>query len=116
MLGGHRDPRGMVRGGGGYVLLDAHAGQPTGRALSFIPAEKTADLLAIKQSMGLPDVRMDMKECQLCDLPEQAGRSPSPPTPARSAPPEPPATAEDIEAIVQGVTSAVMASLEAKKR
>jgi L-fuculose-phosphate aldolase len=38
-----------------------------------IPENKAADLLEIKKRMGLPDARLDMKECQLCDQPEFPG-------------------------------------------
>lgn len=94
------------------LMLASQLGAP----LSFIPAEKTADLLAIKQRMGLPDVRSEMKECQLCDLPEQAGAITVAPNACTFGSPEPSVTAEEVEAIVQGVTNAVMASLEAKKK
>ena len=77
-----------------------------GAPLSFIPCEKASDLLAIKEKLGLPDARLEMKECQLCDLPEPGSIA----IPAEKAP-----DAADIEAIVQAVTDAVMASLEGKK-
>ena len=94
------------------LMLASQLGAP----LSFIPAEKTTDLLAIKQRMGLPDVRTDMKECQLCDLPEQPGMITVAPNACTFGSAAPSATAEEIEAIVQGVTNAVMASIEAKKK
>jgi L-fuculose-phosphate aldolase len=87
-----------------------------GTPLSFIPSEKTTDLLAIKQRMGLPDVRTGMKECQLCDLPEDAGSITVAPNACTLGSAAPAATAEEIEAIVQAVSNAVMASLEAKKK
>jgi L-fuculose-phosphate aldolase len=94
------------------LMLASQLGAP----LSFIPSEKTVDLLAIKQRMGLPDVRMGMQECRLCDLPEQAGAITVAPNACTLGSPEPSVTAEEMEAIVQGVTNAVMASLEAKKK
>ena len=94
------------------LMLASQLGAP----LSFIPSEKTADLLAIKQHMGLPDVRADMKECQLCDLPEQPGMITVTPDACVLGSQGPSATAEEIEAIVQAVTNAVMASLEAKNK
>ena len=80
------------------LMLASQLGAP----LSFIPCEKASDLLAIKQRLGLPDARMDLKECQLCDLPEPG---------AISLPATKPSAAE-IEAIVQAVTDAVMAKLK----
>jgi L-fuculose-phosphate aldolase len=94
------------------LMLASQLGAP----LSFIPAEKTTDLLAIKQRMGLPDVRTGMKECQLCDLPEDAGSITVAPNACTLGSAAPAATAEEIEAIVQAVSNAVMASLEAKNK
>jgi len=93
------------------LMLASQLGAP----LSFIPAEKTTDLLAIKQRMGLPDVRTGMKECQLCDLPEP-GTITVAPNACTLGSAEPAVTAEEMEAIVQGVTNAVMASIEAKRK
>jgi L-fuculose-phosphate aldolase len=83
-----------------------------GAPLTHIPDEKAADLMAIKKRLGLPDARldMDMKECQLCDLPEPPGTIARPPSPSR------PAAAvtgqgDDVESIVQAVTDAVMKAL-----
>jgi L-fuculose-phosphate aldolase len=75
--------------------------------------DKAGDLLAIKRKLGLPDERLAMKECQLCDLPEQPGGIAIPPR-VCSALPQAPA-AEDIESIVQAVTDAVMAALDKSK-
>jgi L-fuculose-phosphate aldolase len=75
--------------------------------------DKAGDLLAIKRKLGLPDERLAMKECQLCDLPEQPGGIAIPPRVCSTAPPAPPA--EDIESIVQAVTDAVMAALDKSK-
>ncbi|HXK12126.1 MAG TPA: class II aldolase/adducin family protein [Vicinamibacteria bacterium] len=89
------------------LMLASQLGAP----ITFIPQEKTADLLAIKKRLGLPDARLDggMRECQLCDLPDMPG--------AIAVPPPSPAGAcrtdgEDVEAIVGAVTDAVMAALE----
>ena len=50
-----------------------------GSPITHIPSEKTSDLLAIKQRLGIPDARIGLKECELCDLPEHPGnhRDPS---------------------------------------
>ena len=47
--------------------------QQTGAPITYIPNEKAADLLALKKRLGLPDARYDVKECQLCDMPEMPG-------------------------------------------
>jgi L-fuculose-phosphate aldolase len=51
------------------LILASQLGAPVTR----IPENKAADLLEIKKRMGLPDARLDMKECQLCDQPEFPG-------------------------------------------
>jgi L-fuculose-phosphate aldolase len=51
------------------LMLASQLGAPVTR----IPENKAADLLEIKKRMGLPDARLDMKECQLCDQPEFPG-------------------------------------------
>jgi L-fuculose-phosphate aldolase len=85
--------------------------QQLGAPLTHIPGEKAADLLSIKKRLGLPDARHDMKECQLCDLPEPPGTIARPPFPLREA-----GTAttdgDDVESIVQAVTDAVMRALD----
>jgi L-fuculose-phosphate aldolase len=77
-------------------------------------SEKAADLLAIKKRLGLPDERLEMKECQLCDMPDQTGSIALAPcycSPGKSEKP-----GQDVEAIVQAVTDAVMASLNSKPK
>ena len=81
-----RDPRGMVCGSGGYVLLDADAGFPTGRAALSHPIRKDRRSAGHQAALGLPDVRMGMQECRSATCPSRPARSPWPPTPARSAP------------------------------
>lgn len=95
-----------------WTLMNAQQiGGPT-----FITDGKAADLLAIKKKLGLPDARLEMKECQLCD----AGDSPAPGTiaiaPRVCIPGNTGATLpkEDMEQIVQAVTDAVMAALAKK--
>jgi L-fuculose-phosphate aldolase len=41
-----------------------------GAPITLIPPAKTNDLLNIKKKLGLPDARMDMQECALCDQSE----------------------------------------------
>ena len=87
--------------------------QQLGAPLTHIPDEKAADLLSIKKRLGLPDARHDMKECQLCDLPEPPGTIARPPFPLRSVEAGTAATdGDDVESIVQAVTDAVMKALD----
>ena len=83
--------------------------QQLGAPISFIPGEKTQDLLNIKSRLGIPDARHGLKECQLCDLPEPAGAIAVPAHPASGGAEQLPA--EDLEAIVKSVTEAVIAAL-----
>jgi L-fuculose-phosphate aldolase len=87
------------------LMLAAQLGAP----LTHIPPEKAADLLAIKKRLGLPDERLGMKECQLCDLPELPGAISVPPHACGGDVPE--ASEKDVEAIVRAVTDSVMAAL-----
>jgi hypothetical protein len=88
------------------LMLASQLGAP----ITHIPQEKAGDLLAIKKRLGLPDVRLDgeLKECQLCDLPELPGAI----SVAPSNGCKPVSGAEDADEIVQAVTDAVMAALE----
>lgn len=89
--------------------------QQLGAPLTHIPGDKAAELLAIKKTLGLPDARHDMKECQLCDLPEPPGTIARPPFPPRAGGAE--ATdGDDVESIVQAVTDAVMNALDGPPR
>ena len=89
------------------LMLAAQLGAP----ITHIPQEKEADLLSIKKRLGLPDPRLsgDLKECQLCDLPDLPGAIAV--MPRASDRPGAPASATDLEAIVQAVTDAVMTAL-----
>lgn len=82
-----------------------------GAPITTISPEKTSDLLAIKQRLGLPDARHDMKECQLCDMPELGSTIAVPPHTPCSANA---AAGEETEALIQAVTDAVMAALAGK--
>ena len=82
-----------------------------GAPITTISPEKTSDLLAIKQRLGLPDARHDMKECQLCDMPEPGSTIAVPPHAPSSSSPAP---GGDTEALIQAVTDAVMAALKGK--
>jgi L-fuculose-phosphate aldolase len=87
-------------------MLAAQLGTP----VSHFTPEKAADLLAIKKRLGLPDPRHELKECELCDLPETPGSIAIQPRPCGSPPS---LNNAEIEAIVQAVTDRVMAALNA---
>jgi L-fuculose-phosphate aldolase len=89
------------------LMLASQLGAP----VSHITAEKAADLLAIKKKLGLPDPRHDLKECELCDLPDIPG---SIAIQQRSCGTSPTLNSAEIEAIVQEVTDRVVAALQAK--
>jgi L-fuculose-phosphate aldolase len=91
------------------LMLATQLGAP----ISYIPPEKASALLDLKKRLGLPDARHDMQECQLCDMPEMPGAIAM--APASSAASNGTVTGEDVEAIVKGVTEAVMAALEQPK-
>jgi L-fuculose-phosphate aldolase len=87
------------------LMLASQLGAP----ITHIPEEKAADLLAIKKRLGLPDARLDgdIKECQLCDLPELPGAIAVPPRGQGSCPGD----GNGHDDIVRAVTDAVMAAL-----
>jgi L-fuculose-phosphate aldolase len=90
------------------LMLAQQLGGPT-----FISNDKAADLLAIKQKLGLPDPRHEMKECQLCDLPDTPGSiaiAPRPCVPGNAG-----LSNDEVERLVQAVTDEVMAALAKKK-
>jgi len=90
------------------LMLAAQLGTP----VSHFTSEKAADLLAIKKRLGLPDPRHELKECELCDLPETPGSIAIQPRPCGTVPS---LNSAEIDAIVEAVTDRVMAALNAKK-
>jgi L-fuculose-phosphate aldolase len=86
------------------LLIASQLGAP----ITTIPAAKTGALLDIKQKLGLPDARIGMKECALCDQSNEGVAIAVHPhhNPGSSAVIE----TED-EALIQSVTDAVMAAL-----
>ena len=88
------------------VLVAAQLGRPA----RTMTAAQLQDLLKIKQSLGIPDPRHGLKECELCDNDEWR------PGVACAAPPPPPgATARDnaeAEAAVQAITDQIMARMK----
>ena len=69
------------------LMLATQLGAP----ISYIPPEKASALLDLKKRLGLPDVRHDMKECQLCDMPDMPGAIALPPGACASGAGAPPA-------------------------
>jgi len=89
------------------LMLAAQLGAP----ISRISEQQGADLLAIKKTLGLPDIRFDtskLKECQLSDLdvPDTIALTPNACECMDGQPAE-----IDVEALVKSVTDAVMATI-----
>jgi len=90
------------------LMLASQLGTPVSQ---FGPG-KAADLLAIKKRLGMPDPRNELKECELCDMPEVPGSIALTPRPCGTSPA---LDNSEIEAIVQAVTDRVVAALNAKR-
>ncbi len=91
------------------IVLASHLDAP----LKPIPNRKASDLLEIKKKLGLPDARYNLKECQLCDLPDTPGSiaiAPRPCVPGNAG-----LSNDDMERLVQAVTDEVIAALAKKK-
>jgi L-fuculose-phosphate aldolase len=85
------------------VLVAAQLGRPPN---TFTPAQMK-DLLTIKQSLGIPDPRFGLKECEFCDNNDwrPGVNCANPPGTQRA----PPADADaDAEALVQLITDQIM--------
>jgi L-fuculose-phosphate aldolase len=89
------------------LLIASQLGAP----ITTISAEKAADLLAIKQRLGLPDARLQSGTCPVCDLPEPGSiiAVPLPPACTTGAPPD-----SEMESLVRDVTAAVLQALDEK--
>jgi L-fuculose-phosphate aldolase len=88
------------------LMLAAQLGAP----ITLIPAEKAADLLAVKKRLGLPDPRLCSRDCHLCDPQAPPGEIALAPPPYAAAPGTPDGGG-DVESLVREVTDAVMAAL-----
>jgi L-fuculose-phosphate aldolase len=81
-----------------------------------IPCEKLPELLDIKKKMGLPDNRFDLKPAELCEVDPwaqvcgQHGCS-TPVTPWAPMTADAPGAGPEVEALVQKITEAIIASL-----
>jgi L-fuculose-phosphate aldolase len=88
------------------------AAKALGAPITHITGPHATDLIDIKQKFGLPDARLDSRECQLCDFPEQPGAITV--MPNACAPGAPEVSGADTEALIRAVTDAVMAKLAGK--
>jgi L-fuculose-phosphate aldolase len=89
------------------VWVASQLGQP----LKTFTAEQLKDLLKIKQNLGIPDPRIGLKECELCDNNEwRPGVSCG--VPARETKSEALAQDPQAETVVQAVTDQIMARLK----
>jgi L-fuculose-phosphate aldolase len=93
------------------LMIASQLGSP----ITFIPPDKTLDLLNIKQKLGIPDARHGLTECQLCDMPEPVGAIAMAPQPGSGGASDSPG-AEDVDAIVKSVTDAVVAALTSQPK
>lgn len=89
------------------VLVSAQLGKPPN---TFTPAQ-LQDLLKIKQSLGIPDPRHGLKECELCDNAEwRPGVTCA--VPAKEAGGIRAGYDPDVEAAVQAITDQIMAQMK----
>jgi L-fuculose-phosphate aldolase len=87
------------------VLVTAQLGRP---AKTMTPAQ-LQDLLKIKNSLGIPDPRHGLKECELCDNEEwRPGVACAVPAPQPAAP----ALDADLETTIQTITDQIMAQMK----
>ena len=95
------------------LLIASQLGAP----ISHISEQQGADLLAIKKTLGLPDIRFDtskMKECQLSDL-EVPDSIALVPNACECNTGKPGAHGDaDMEALIRSVTDAVMGAIGGK--
>lgn len=83
------------------IVVASQLGQP----LKTFTSAQLQDLLKIKQTLGIPDPRIGLKECELCDNNEwRPGVTCAAPAPAAAQPVRPDAEAE---AVVQKVTDLI---------
>ncbi len=87
------------------VLVASQLGKP----VNTMTPTQLQDLLKIKQSLGIPDPRHGLKECELCDNDEWRPGV----TCAVPAQPKPAATVDaDAEAAVQAITDQIMSQMK----
>jgi L-fuculose-phosphate aldolase len=85
-----------------------------GGGLHRFSGSQAKELVALRQKLGMPDPRAELKECELCDSadfrPGVVG--PTPATPDRQDTSEPPDP--QVEAVVRAVTDQILKQLGAK--
>jgi L-fuculose-phosphate aldolase len=87
------------------ILVASQLGRPVG---TMTPAQ-LQDLLKIKQSLGIPDPRHGLKECELCDNAEwRPGISCQVP----ASEPQSVGLDSEAEAAVQAITEQIMSRLK----
>jgi len=87
------------------VLVATQLGKP----VNTMTPEQLKDLLKIKQSLGIPDPRFGLKECELCDNDGwRPGVTCAVPGRESSAPPAKETTDPQAEALVQSITDQIM--------
>jgi L-fuculose-phosphate aldolase len=88
------------------VLVASQLGKPV---KTMTPAQ-LQDLLKIKQSLGIPDPRIGLKECELCDNDEwRPGVTCAVPSPGSSPSGQSGATDPEAEALVKAITDQILA-------
>ena len=86
------------------VLVTAELGRPP----KTMTPTQLQDLLKIKQSLGIPDPRIGLKECELCDNSEwRPGVNCGVPTASGNAAPEAQLDG-DAEALVKAITDQIL--------
>ncbi len=87
-----------------------------GAPLKTMNPEQLQDLLKIKQNLGIPDPRIGLKECELCDNDPWRPATTCALPPAKTKPADTPSTAPDneIESFVQAVTDQIMSRLNTR--
>lgn len=81
-----------------------------GSGLHRFSTEKLKDLISLRQKLGMPDPRADLKECELCDDNSEFRAGVVCPPPAIAAAPDAVSNPE-IEALVQKLTDEILRQL-----
>jgi L-fuculose-phosphate aldolase len=88
------------------VLVASQLGKP----VNTMTPDQLKDLLKIKQSLGIPDPRFGLKECELCDNDGwRPGVTCAVPNRENGQPPPAATTDPQAEALVQAITEQIMA-------
>jgi L-fuculose-phosphate aldolase len=89
-----------------------------GSGLQSFGGEKLKDLIRIRRSLGMPDNRADLRECELCDnsdfRPGVVCQVPAPAAPGTDASPKAEPADPAIEAAVKQIADQILKQLSAK--